>query len=136
MIGESSVYYFTGFYNMNKIGFTKSKYDAAVFYRHNVKGFAIIALAKDGLTIAAINDDIIHEIKADFMKIFKMKDLGELHWLLNLKIEWDRISKSISFSQEAYIDKMLKWFNIKDSKTHTVAQKTVSMSPDLNIIAL
>ena len=28
---------------MNKIGFTKSKSDAAVFYRHNGKGFAIIA---------------------------------------------------------------------------------------------
>ena len=36
---------------MNKIGFTKSKYDAAVFYRHNVKGFAIIAVAVDDLTI-------------------------------------------------------------------------------------
>ena len=71
---------------MNKIGLTKSKSDAAVFYRQNGKRFAIIAIAVDDLTITAINDDIIHEIKADLMKIFKMKDLGELHWLLNLKI--------------------------------------------------
>ena len=89
---------------MNKIGFTKSKSDAAVFYRHNGNGFAIIAIAIDDLTITAVNDDIICKIKADLMKIFKMKDLGELRWLLNLKIEWDRTSKSISFSQEAYID--------------------------------
>ena len=72
---------------MNKIGFTKSKSDAAVFYRHNGKGFAVIAIAVDDLTITAINDEIVHEIKADLMKIFKMKDLGKLHWLLNLKIE-------------------------------------------------
>ena len=58
------------------------------------------------LTITVINDDIIREIKADLMKIFKMKDLGELHWLLDLKIERDRTSKLISFSQEAYIDKI------------------------------
>ena len=92
---------------MNKIGFTKAKSDAAVFYRHNVKGFVIIAVAVDDLMITVINDDIICKIKADLMKIFKMKDLGELHWLLNLKIEWNRTSKSISFSQEAYIDKMM-----------------------------
>ena len=54
------------------------------------------------------------------MNIFKMKDLGELHWLLNLKIKRDRTSKLISFSQEAYIDKILSWFNLKDSKIHAM----------------
>ena len=64
---------------MNKIGFTKSKSDAAVFYRHSGKGFAIIAVAIDDLMISAINDDIVRKIKADLMKIFKMKDLGKIH---------------------------------------------------------
>ena len=63
-------------------------------------------MAVDGLMITAINDDIVHKIKADLMKIFKMKDLGKLHWLINLKIEQDRTSKLISFSQKAYIDKI------------------------------
>ena len=72
---------------MNKIGFTKSKPGAAVFYRHYGKGFAIIAIAVDDLIITVINDEIVCKIKADLMKIFKMKDLGKLHWLLNLKIE-------------------------------------------------
>ena len=64
---------------MNKIGFTKSRSDAAVFYRHNGKGFAIIAVAVDNLTMTATNDDIIRKIKADLTGIFKIKDLGELH---------------------------------------------------------
>ena len=103
---------------MNKISFTKSKSDAAVFYRHGEKGFVIIVVAVDDLTITAINDNIICEIKADLMKSFKMKDLGKLHWLLNLKIKWDRTYKSISFTQEAYIDKILSQVNLEDSKTH------------------
>ena len=53
------------------------------------------------------------------MKIFTMKDLGELHWLMNLKIEWNRTSKLISFSQEGYIDKMLSCLHLEDLKTHT-----------------
>ena len=97
---------------MNRIVFTKLKSDAAVFYRHSGKGFAIIAVAIDDLTITVINDDIVWKIKADPMKIFKMKDSGKLHWLLNLKIEQDRTWKSISFSQEAYIHKILSWFNL------------------------
>ena len=103
---------------MNKIRFSKSRSDVAVFYRYNGKGFVIIVMAVDDLTITVINDNIVCEINADLMKIFKMKDLGELHWLLNLKMEWNRTSKLISFSQKAYIDKMLKWFNLEDSKTH------------------
>ena len=97
---------------MAKIGFMKSKSDGAVFYRHARKGFAIIAIAVDDLMITTINDDIIQEIKVELMKIFKMKDLGELHWLLNLKIECNRTAKSISFSQEAYINKILNRFNL------------------------
>ena len=46
---------------MNKIGFTRSRSDAAVFYRHRVKGFPIIAVAVDDLTITVINDDIIFD---------------------------------------------------------------------------
>ena len=104
---------------MNKIGSTKLKSDGAVFYRHGGKGFAIIVIAMDNLTITAINDNIVWETKADLMKIFKMKDLVKLHWLLNLKIEQNRATKSISFSQEAYINKILSWLNLEDSKMHT-----------------
>ena len=67
---------------MKKIGFIKSRSDAAVFHRHDGKGFTIIAVAVDDLMITMINDNIIHKIKEDLMK-----DLGKLHWLLNLKIE-------------------------------------------------
>ena len=116
---------------MNNIGFTKSRSDAAVFYRHDGKGFAIIAMAMENLTITVINDNIIREIKEDLMKIFKMKDLGKLHWLLNLKIKWDRTSKSTSFSQEVYIDKMLKQFNLEDSKTHiTPIDPSIQLTKD------
>ena len=44
---------------------------------------------------------------------------SKLHWLLNLKIKQNRTSKSISFSQEAYTDKMMSQFHLEDSKTHT-----------------
>jgi len=72
---------------LKKIGFTKTSTDAAVFYRHGEKGFSIIGAAVDDLMITAKNDEVLQGIKKDLSDIFKMKDLGEIHWLLNLKIE-------------------------------------------------
>ena len=95
------------------------KSEFITFYRHSGKGFAIIAVTVGALTITAINDNVICKIKAELMKIFKMKDLDKLYQLLNFKIEWNRASKSIGFSQEAYIGKILSWFNLEDSKMHT-----------------
>jgi hypothetical protein len=98
------------------MGFKKSSSDAAVFYRH---GETIIGAAVDDLTITAKNDQVLRGVKKDLSKTFKMKDLGEIHWLLNLKIEREETEKTISFSQESYIDKIIAWFNLQDSKTHT-----------------
>ena len=89
---------------------------AAVFYRNGGKGFVIIAVTVDDLTITAPQDAILQEIKEDLMKIFKIKDLGELHWLLNLEIKRDRRTTPISFSQESFIDKILDQFNLQDTK--------------------
>jgi hypothetical protein len=45
-----------------------------------------------------------------------MKDLNEIYWLLNIKIERDRKAKTISLSQNAYIEKILKCFNLQEAK--------------------
>ena len=72
---------------LQNMEFKKSSTDAAVFYRHDTKGFTIIAVPVDDLTIIATNEEILHGIKRDLERIFKMKDLSEIHWLLNLKID-------------------------------------------------
>jgi len=47
---------------------------------------------------------------------FKIKDLGELHWLLGIEVKWDCTACTISFSQHAYIDKILKKFGLHDAR--------------------
>ena len=48
-----------------------------------------------------------------------MKDLGEIHWLLNLKIDRNKISGTINISQEAYINNILARFNLQDAKSYS-----------------
>ena len=89
------------------MGFKKSSTDTAVFYWHNKNNFAIIGAAVDELTITATNEEIIHGVKQDLEWVFKMKDLGGIHWLLNLKINRDKISGTINISQEADTNNIL-----------------------------
>ena len=45
-----------------------------------------------------------------------MKDLGEAAYILGIKIYRDRSKRLIGLSQDTYIDKILKRFNMEQSK--------------------
>ena len=45
-----------------------------------------------------------------------MKDLGEVQYVLGIKIIGDRKNKIIALSQENYIDNILSKYNMQDSK--------------------
>ena len=44
-----------------------------------------------------------------------MSDLGELAWILGIRVKRDRTSKTISLSQAAYIDSIVKRFNLSSA---------------------
>jgi len=55
-------------------------------------------------------------MKLNLTKYFKVKDLGEVKFLLGIKVVCDRKSGSLDLSQQAYIDQLLKQFNLQDVK--------------------
>jgi hypothetical protein len=67
-----------------------------------------------------------------------MKDLGEVAYILGIKIYRDRSKRLIELSQDAYIDKILNRFNMQDSKkdflpmSHgiTLSKKQCPTDPD------
>jgi hypothetical protein len=67
-----------------------------------------------------------------------MKDLGEVAYILGIKIYRDRSKRIIGLSQDAYIDKILNRFNMLDSKkgfllmSHaiTLSKKQCPTDPD------
>jgi hypothetical protein len=44
---------------------------------------------------------------------FELTNMGQLHWLLGIQITFNR--DSIEISQEAFVDKILERFQMKDS---------------------
>ncbi|PKI39955.1 hypothetical protein CRG98_039618 [Punica granatum] len=49
-------------------------------------------------------------------KTFSMKDLGEATYILGIQIYKDRSKRLIGLSQDLYLDKVLKRFNMQDSR--------------------
>ena len=55
------------------------------------------------------------KFKADLGNHFEMSDLGELAWILGIRVERDRAARTISLSQVAYIDSLVKHFQLVDA---------------------
>ena len=54
-----------------------------------------------------------------FKQRFEIKDLGDIEYLLGIRITRDRQHRSISLSQELYLTKILEQFNLADSSVRT-----------------
>ena len=68
--------------------------------------------------ILLIGNDIptLLNVKQWLGKCFSMKDLGEAETILDIKIYRDISKRLLGLSQEKYMDKVLKWFSMTDSK--------------------
>ena len=61
----------------------------------------------------------MEEIKAKLIAKYEMRDLGELHWFLNVKILRDRGQRKLWLSQSAYIDKIVASYKPPSRAVHT-----------------
>jgi hypothetical protein len=55
---------------------------------------------------------MLYEIKYFLSKIFEIKDLDEVSYVIDIEIHQDRSRGILGLSQKAYIDKMLKCYNM------------------------
>jgi hypothetical protein len=73
--------------------------------------------------------------KSGLSQHFEMSDLGELGWILGIRVKRNRPLKTISLSQAAYIDLVVKRFNLSDAPPLQTpidpnAQVSKAQSPD------
>ena len=73
---------------MMNLGFTRCEGDQAVFYRRSEdKGTLIIVLVHvDDCTIVGKSKKLIECFKTEIAKYVDITDLGDLHWILGIKV--------------------------------------------------
>ena len=67
----------------------------------------------DDIFLVANDINFLLETKQMLSCNFDMKDLGEAHYLLWIEILRDRSRRVLGLSQKAYIDRILKRFNLQ-----------------------
>jgi len=102
---------------MRNYGFESSKADPCVYiYRSSEESVLVILLWVDDLIIAGSDMRTITTFKKAISNRFKMKDLGELKWILGMQVTRDRAKGVIEITQQAYIELMLERFGMSECK--------------------
>ena len=98
-----------------------NKTDHCVFMRKFSDGdFIILLLYVDDMLIVGKSISRINELKETLCESFAMKDLGPARQILGVRIMRDREAKKLHLSQEMYIEKVLRRFNMDKAKAVSV----------------
>jgi hypothetical protein len=77
-------------------------------------GILIIIVYVDDLIIVASKMRTLMAFKMAIAQVFRMKDLGELRWVLGMEVRRDRATRTLELRQTAYIDRVLERFGMSD----------------------
>ncbi|CAH9096206.1 unnamed protein product [Cuscuta epithymum] len=102
---------------MGEQNYRKTTSDHCVFFqRFGDDDFIILLLYVDDMLIVGKNAERITQLKMQLGKSFAMKDLGPAKQILGIRITRDRALKKLHMSQEQYIEKVLRRFNMDKAK--------------------
>ncbi len=94
-----------------KIGFQQLGADACVYRRRTADGQQVLAVYVDDIVLLARTTAELDYLKKKLAAHFKVKDLGRLSYILGVKVQ--NLPTGIFLSQKAYIDSMLKRFDMQ-----------------------
>jgi hypothetical protein len=97
-------------------GFIKNVEEPCVYKKVSGSTVVFLVLYVDDILLIGNDIPMMEVVKSSLRKSFSMKDLGEVTYILGIKIYRDRSKRLIGLSQDAYIDKILDQFNMQDSK--------------------
>ena len=69
----------------------------------------------DDITIAGNSHRAVQRFKDELSSCYGIKDMGNLRWLLCIGIDRDQKNPMISFSQAAYVQKIVEHFGMEDA---------------------
>ena len=90
--------------------------DQAVFFRVKGTSLIVIVVHVDDLTIVASSTELIAEVKSKLREAFEISDEGEIHWILGFAVIRNRAARTLSLSQTAYIEAIVRRFGLEDAK--------------------
>src|SRR3954462_1433054 len=97
-------------------GFVQTYGEACIYKKASGSSIAFLILYVDDILLIKNDVELLKSVKDYLNSKFSMKDLGEVAYILCIKIYTDRSRRLIGLSQSTYLGKILKKFKMEDSK--------------------
>ena len=111
---------------MQKLGYRALRSDPCVYIKlSRTNRLIILSLYVDDTVICFHKDDR-QEWLADKLAIaqtYAIKDMGECNWILNMKVTRDRAARTITLSQQAFIERITKQLGPEEAQAEKVPMK-------------
>ena len=105
---------------MTSFGFIEIKFDQCIYMKVSRSKFIFMVLYVDDILLASSDVNLLNDTKRLLFANFDMKNLGESSFVLGIEIFCDRSRNLLRLSQRAYIDRVLKRFNMQMCKAGNV----------------
>ena len=105
-------------YLTNVLGYHRSDYDPCIYTKQASHGLIVLCLYVDDTLVAydALDEQSWLTDKQLLFTKYAVSDLGDAHWILNMKLTRDRNARTITLSQQAYVEQMLISFGMEQCK--------------------
>ena len=100
---------------LRHMGFIQSTSDPCIYTASEGEAF-IIGVYVDDIILAGKSEKKMADIKKALSDKFEMKDLGELHYFLGVKVIQDRKKGTIWIGQPVYTENILQKFGMENAK--------------------
>lgn len=123
-----------------KLNWVRSRIDTCFFTKMSKSGNRMyLALYVDDTTVAykSIDEEEWLNDKKKISEQYKIKDIGDLYWIFNMKVIRDRTAKTITLCQTAYVESMLMSYDMHNCKDSDNPEGSVPLneieSEELNL---
>ena len=101
---------------IKSFGFEQNLDEPCVYKRHQNKVVMFLVLYVDDILLIGNDVGVMLSTKIWLPSQFDMKDLGIANYILRIMLWRDWKNRMLGLSQAGYIDKILEWFSMQNSK--------------------
>ena len=101
--------------SLRNLGWTPTLTDNCIFFREQNGNLEYLAVYVDDIIIVSPSQSSTSLVKSQLASLFKCKDLGELSYVLGVRVTRDRKAKRIHLDQMTLINKYVDRFKISAS---------------------
>lgn len=116
------------------LGYRSSPQDESLYYKKSGTAYIFISVYVDDMAIfypKRMESSWIED-KSNISREFKIKDIGDCTWMLNMQVIRDRENRMIRLSQESYIEKLIARFGFENERPRKTPywKEDITVCPD------